>query len=142
MTTSQLSTRQHEYSAGAVGVTVTAAVLMIMIGIFHAIQGIVALVNDTFFVLGEEYAFKFDLTSWGWIHLVVGVLVALAGMALFQGQVWARTVAVLTACVSIVASFAWMPYYPIWSLVVIAFDGFVIWAVTAHGRDIADTTAV
>jgi hypothetical protein len=113
---------------------------MIMIGIFHAIQGIIALVNDTFFVVGEEYVFQFDVTSWGWIHLIVGVIVALAGMALFQGQVWARTVAVLAACVSIVASFAWLPYYPIWNIIVIAFGGFVIWAVTAHGRDITSTT--
>jgi hypothetical protein len=141
MTTSQqVPTRQRDYSAGAVGVIVTAAVLMIMIGIFHAIQGIIALANDTFFVVGEEYVFQFDVTTWGWIHLIVGVIVALAGMALFQGQVWARTVAVLAACVSIVASFAWLPYYPIWNIIIIAFGGFVIWAVTAHGRDITSTT--
>lgn len=130
---------EAEVSAGAVGVTVFAGVLMIMAGVFHAIQGIVALINDTFFVYGQEYVFKFDVTGWGWAHLVLGVVVALAGFALFQGAVWARTVAVIVACVSILASFLWMPYYPIWSLVVVAFDVFVIWAVTAHGRDITKT---
>jgi hypothetical protein len=133
-------TSQREASAGAVGVTVFAGVLMIMTGIFHAFQGFVAIVNDTFFVFGKEYVFKFDTTTWGWIHLVLGVIVALAGFALFQGAVWARTVAVIMASVSILASFLWMPYYPIWSLTIIAFDVFVIWAVTVHGRDILTPT--
>lgn len=125
-----------DYSGGAVGVTVAAGILMILVGSFHAIQGLVALVNDTFFVVGEEYIFEFDITAWGWIHLIAGIIVALGGIALFQGAVWARTVAVVLASVSIIASFVWMPFYPIWSLTIIAFDLFVIWAVTAHGRDI------
>lgn len=131
------STTQREYSGGAVVLTATAGILMVMVGIFHAIQGLVALFNDEFFVLGEEYVFKFDVTTWGWVHLIAGTIVALAGIALFQGAVWARTVAVILASVSIIASFLWMPYYPLWSMVVIAFDVFVIWALTTHGRDIA-----
>ena len=129
---------RSNYSSGAVGVVATAGVLMFMVGILHAIQGIVALANDEFFVVGQEYVFKFDVTTWGWIHLVAGVVVAAAGAFLFQGAVWARTVAVIVACVSIIASFLWMPYYPVWSLTIIVFDFFVIWAVTAHGRDITE----
>ncbi|HEX6249384.1 MAG TPA: hypothetical protein VFZ64_16060 [Nocardioidaceae bacterium] len=127
---------QSEYSGGAVALTATAGILMVMAGIFHAIQGLVALFNDEFFVFGEEYIFKFDVTSWGWIHLIAGTIITLAGIALFQGAVWARTIAVILAGVSIIASFLWMPYYPLWSMVVIAFDVFVIWALTTHGRDI------
>ncbi len=111
---------------------------MVLSGAFHVVQGLVALVNDNFFVVSQDYVFKFDTTTWGWIHLIAGIIVALAGLALFQGSVWARTVAVILACVSIIASFLWMPYYPLWSLVVIVFDVFVIWAVTAHGRDIRE----
>ena len=129
-------TTQPAYSGGAVALTATAGILMVMSGFFHAIQGLVALVNDEFFVVGEEYIFKFDLTGWGWIHLIAGTIVALAGIALFQGAVWARTIAVILACVSILASFMWLPFYPLWSMVVIAFDVFVIWALTTHGRDI------
>lgn len=136
MATTDRTTGQDEYSGGAVGVTVFAAILMIMSGGFHALQGLVALVNDDFFLVGQEYVFEFDLTSWGWIHLLVGILVVFAGFALFQGAVWARTVAVVLASLSIVANFLWMPYYPLWSLTIIAFDLFVIWAVTVHGRDI------
>ena len=111
---------------------------MVLSGSLQAIQGIVALFNDTFYVVGEEYIFEFDVTSWGWIHLIMGVVVALAGVGLFQGAVWARTVAVIVASVSIIANFMWMPYYPFWSLTVIAFDVFVIWAATMHGRDITE----
>ena len=127
---------QGTYSAGAVGLTVFAAVLMIMVGIFHAAQGLVAIVNDTFYVVGEEYVFQFDVTTWGWIHLLLGILVAVAGFALFSGAVWARTVGVALAVLSAVANFLWMPYYPFWSIAIIALNVFVIWALTAHGRDI------
>jgi hypothetical protein len=136
MATTDRSTTGRDYSGGAVALTATAGILMVMVGFFHAIQGLVALVNDTFFVYGDEYVFKFDLTTWGWIHLIGGLVVGLAGVALFQGAVWARSVAVAVACLSILASFLWLPFYPLWSLVVIAFDVFVIWALTLHGRDI------
>jgi hypothetical protein len=122
---------------GAVGLTAFAAVLMVMAGVMHVIQGIVAIVNDDFFVLGQDYVFEFDLTAWGWAHLIVGIVVFAAGVGLFTGQVWARTAAVVVACLSILASFAWLPYYPLWSMLVIALGVLVIWAVTAHGRDIS-----
>jgi hypothetical protein len=129
-------TEGRHYSGGAVAVTAGAGVLMLLAGFFHIIQGVVALMNDDFYVVGEEYVFQFDVTTWGWMHLIVGVVVGLAGIWLFQGAVWARTVAVVLAGLSILASFLWLPYYPLWSLVVIAFDVAVIWAVTTHGRDI------
>lgn len=127
---------QREYSSGAAGLIAFAGILMLLTGFFHAFQGLVALFNDEFLVVGEEYIFEFDITAWGWVHLIAGVIIALAGIALFQGAVWARTVAVILACLSILASFLWMPYYPVWSIAVIVFDVFVIWAVTAHGRDV------
>lgn len=129
-------TQSDNYSGAAVGVTVFAATLMILGGTMQALQGLVALANDTFFVLGEEYVFKFDVTTWGWVHLILGLIVAFAGAALLQGATWARVVTVMVASVSILVNFLWMPYYPIWSLTLMAFAVFVIWAVTAHGRDI------
>ena len=125
-------------SGTAVGFTVFAAIMMVTIGIFHAIQGIVALFNDEFYVVGQEWVFKFDVTTWGWIHLILGIVVAVAGYFLLQGAVWARTVAVLVAVLSMVINFIWLPWYPLWSLTIIAIDVFVIWAVTAHGRDIVE----
>lgn len=124
------------YSGGAVATIAFAGIMMVLVGVLHALQGIVALVNDTFFVYGEEYVFEFDLTTWGWTHLLVGGVVAAAGIALFRGAVWARVVAVVLASISLIASFVWLPYYPVWSLLLMALDVLVIWAVTAHGRDI------
>ena len=79
---------------------------------------------------------KFDSTTWGWIHLIGGLIVLFAGFSVFKGSVWARTVGVFIAAVSAIVSFAWIPIYPIWSLIIIAIDVTVIWALTAHGRDI------
>ncbi len=138
MTTTSTGRRSEErtYSGGAVVLTATAGIFMVMVGVFHFVQGLVALANDQFYVRTRDYVYQFDVTTWGWVHLVAGVIVAIAGVALFQGAVWARAVAVVVASLSILASFMWMPYYPIWSLTTIAFDAFVIWAVTAHGKDI------
>jgi hypothetical protein len=125
-----------EPSRTAAGLTVFAALMMIMVGAFQAIQGLVALVNDTFYVAGEKYIFTFDLTTWGWIHLVLGVLVAVAGYFVLQGKVWARTVGVVVALGSALFNFAWLPQYPLWGLAIITLDVFVIWALTVHGRDV------
>jgi len=117
-------------------VTVFAAVLLIMIGGFQAIQGLVALVNDTFYLTGQEYVFSLDLTAWGWVHLLLGALVAAAGYFVLHGKLWARTVGVIVAAASALFNFAWLPHYPVWGLVIIALDVFVIWALTVHGRDV------
>ena len=76
------------------------------------------------------------MTTWGWIHLIAGIIIYLAGFGLFSGAVWARTVGVILAAISAFVSFAWIPLYPVWSIVIIAIDVAVIWALTAHGRDI------
>ncbi len=123
-------------SSTAAGLTVFAGVMMIMAGIFQAIQGVVALANDTFYVVGQEYVFQFDVTTWGWIHLIMGIVVAAAGFFVFNGAVWARTVGVIVAVVSALFNFAWLPWYPIWSIAIITLNVFVIWALTVHGRDI------
>ncbi len=140
MSTTHQTTRvpagTREHSAVAVGVTVFASVMMMMAGLFQAIAGIVALVDDQFYVVGREYVFQFDTTTWGWIHLTLGVLVGLAGIALFSGAVWARSVGVVLALLCGVAAFAWLPWYPIWALVLITSAVLVVWALTAHGRDI------
>lgn len=138
-TDSRMQPTTHPSSA-AVGLTVFAGALLIMVGVFHAIQGLVALFNDEFFVVGQDWTFKFDITQWGWVHLIGGIVVALAGFFLFTGAVWARIVGVVVAGISAVINFLWMPYYPVWSIVIIALDIFIIWALTVHGRDVAQAS--
>ena len=124
------------YSGVAAGFAVFAAVVMMMIGVFQAIAGVVALFNSSFYVVGEKWVFQFNATTWGWIHLILGIVVFLAGVGLFSGAVWARTVGVILAVIVGVLSFAWLPWYPIWAIILITLSVFVIWALTAHGRDI------
>ena len=126
------------HSGWAVGWSAFASVMLIMVGIFHAMAGLVALVDDTFYVVGETWVFEFDVTAWGWIHLIGGALVALAGFGIISGNVVARTVGVAAAVISALVNFAWLPYQPVWSVVMIAVAIAVIWALTVHGRDIAE----
>lgn len=120
----------------AVGWITFAAAMMIMIGTFHVIAGLVALFDDEFFVVTREYVFQLDATQWGWIHLILGVIIAVSGGYLLTGSVFARTIGVILALLSALAGFAWLPWYPVWGVVIIAIAVSVIWALTAHGRDI------
>lgn len=126
-----------DYSSWAVGWAGFAGVMLIIMGVFDVIQGLVAIVNESFFVIGQEWVFEFNVTTWGWIHLIGGVLVIMAGVGIFSGNVAARTVGVIVAGLSAIWNFAWLPYYPVWSILLIAVAISVIWALTAHGRDIA-----
>ena len=128
----------HQRSGVAVGFTMFAAFMMILIGAFHIIAGIAGILEDEFYTVTPNWVLQFDVTTWGWIHLIAGIVVLLAGFGLFSGAVWARTVGVIIATVSAIANFAWLPYQPFWSLTMIAINVFVIWALTVHGRDVAE----
>ena len=130
---------ERETSGWAVGFIMFAAVMMIMVGVFQALQGLVAIFENEFYVPTRNYLFQFDATTWGWTHLLLGLLVAFAGYGLLSGKTWARTVAILLAVISAIANFAFIPYYPFWSLLIIAVDILVIWAIAAHGGSLRDT---
>ena len=126
-------------SGAAVGWTVFAAFMLILVGTFDIIAGLAGIIEDQFYVATPNYILEFDATTWGWIKLLWGTVVLLAGFALFGGAVWARTVGVIAAVISAIANFAWLPVYPVWAITIIAIDIAVIWALTAHGRDITMT---
>lgn len=125
-------------SGDRAGALAFAGLLLIMVGVFHALQGLVALLSNEFYVVGENYWLQLDFTTWGWVHLVLGTLTAGAGVGLFFGQMWARTVAVIAAGISMVASFMWLPFYPVWSLVIMGLDVFIMWAAILHGRALVE----
>ena len=128
--TDYATTRPRERSASAAAGYVFAAVIMIMVGCFQAIAGLAAIFKDEFFVVSTNYLFEVDTTTWGWIHLLLGLLVAFAGYALFAAKTWARVVGVTLAVLSAIASFFFIPYYPFWSILILALDVWVIWALT------------
>jgi hypothetical protein len=138
MTESGYGSRVREQPPGwAVGFIVFAAVMMIMGGVFQALAGLIAIFENEFYVATRNYLFQFDATSWGWIHLILGVIVGLAGFALLSGATWARVVGITLAVLSAIANFLFIPYYPFWSLLIIALDVFVIWALAVHGGKVA-----
>ena len=98
---------------------------------------LVAIFKDDYFLVSSSgLAVKFDFTAWGWVHLVVGIVVVVAGLGVMAGQVWARVVGVLLASLSLLANVAFLAAYPFWSLVMIALDIVIIMALTVHGSDI------
>jgi hypothetical protein len=135
---SSASRAARETPGWAVGFILFAAIMMIMVGVFQAIQGLVGIFENEFYVPTRNYLFQFDATTWGWTHLLLGLLVAFAGWGLFSGRTWARTVAIFLAVLSAIANFAFIPYYPFWSLLIITLDILVIWAVAAHGGAMRD----
>lgn len=119
----------------AAGTSIAAAILLLTVGLLQIFQGISALANDDVLVAGPNYTYQFSLTSWGWIHLVIGILVALTGFFLMAGATWARIAAIFLAALAIIANFMWLPYYPLWSILIIALSVVVIWAVTTWDVD-------
>ena len=102
----------RERSGVAVGFISFAGIVLILAGILHVIDGIVGLFNNDFYVKTDNWVFKLNVSSWGWIHILLGVIAILAGVGLFSGAISARTVAVIVAVVSLIANFVWFPYYP------------------------------
>jgi hypothetical protein len=129
--------RAQATSTWAVGFILFAGIMMVMAGFFQAFSGLVALFENEFFVATRNYLFQFDATTWGWIHLLLGIVVAAAGFGVMAGRTWGRVVGITLAMLSALANFAFIPYYPFWALTIIALDIFVIWALAAHGGEIA-----
>jgi hypothetical protein len=118
--------------AAGIGV-MFAAVMMIVNGIFQVFQGLAAVMSDEFFVTLPNYVVTVDVTTWGWVHLVMGVLIAIAGFYLFSGSRAAAIFALVLAVISAIGNFAFIPYYPFWTLLLIAVDIYVIWAISRSG---------
>jgi hypothetical protein len=116
------------------GGVVFAATLMIFAGAMAIIEGIVGIAKDDLYVTSPNYTLKFSTTAWGWIHLIIGIVVVLAGFYLFTGSEWARWVGILVAAVSAFFQFFFIPWYPFWALTLIAIDIFVIWALATAPR--------
>ena len=121
-------TSQRESSDASYGVSIFAGVLLATVASFEILQGFSAVLNDDVFVSGLNYVYEIDVTAWGWYHLFMGAVGLAAGIGILKGQVWANSVGIGFAVVSALGQFAFMPYYPFWSLAIIAMNILVIWA--------------
>ncbi len=120
---------------GWIGWGYFAACLMVMVGFFQMIMGLAALVNDQYYVAMQGHLLILDFTTWGWVHLGLGLLILVAGMSLFAGSTWARVLAIFLAGLNLVTQFTFLDVYPVWSIVLMVIDVLVIYALTVHGGE-------
>jgi hypothetical protein len=123
----------EESPRGAVGYALFAAVMMVTVGIFQVISALAAILENHLYLALGDYLFRLNVATWGWIHLVIGLLVAAAGVLVYTGRLWATTTGIVVAAVSAIENFMFLPYYAIWSLVIIALDVVVIWVLAIYG---------
>lgn len=124
----------REPGGPAVGLALFAGVVLITVGIFQFIQGLAAVFRGEFYVVAPNYVYQLDVSGWGWIHVALGVVLAATGTFVLLGKTWARVTAIILAGLSAVANFLFIPYYPVWALLIIALDIAVIWALTSVRR--------
>ena len=136
-TRAQTTTAKQQWAGG---LTAFAGVMLLLAGLLSVFRGIMAIAQDNVFLTTQNYVFKFDLTSWGWIHLILGAIAVVVSFGLMTPTTWARVAGVGIAGLVIIANFLSMPYYPVWSVVMIALSGFIIWAVcVVQGQAAAKT---
>ncbi|WP_372511146.1 DUF7144 family membrane protein [Streptomyces cylindrosporus] len=114
------------------GGAVFAGVLMLCNGVLAVLQGIAAIADDDVYARIGTYVYELNLTGWGWIHVILGALVAATGYGVLKGAAWARFAGILLASLSLIAQFLFLPYAPVWSVIMMAIDVFVIWALAAQ----------
>jgi hypothetical protein len=131
----QMSELRYDEPTGWTGWIIFAGVMMILAGSLNFFYGLIAAINDEWVVWTNRGDVYLDVSEWGWVHMFVGGIVVLAGFGLFTGNILARTVAVVVAGLSLILNFFFIPVYPLWALTVITIDVLVIWALTAHGRE-------
>jgi hypothetical protein len=121
-------------SGAAMGFTAMAAILMMLSGGANILEGIAAVIRGSYFVTLPNYAYNTSVSGWGWTHLIFGIVVFLAGACLFLDMLWARVAGVILASVSLLLNLVYIPFFPVWSIIVIALDAFVIWALLTPRR--------
>ena len=123
---------------GWAGWIIFAGIMLIVGGLLNAIYGLVAILNDNWVVWGNRGVVYLDVTAWGWVHFLLGVVVIFAGAGVMTGNVLARTIGVLVAAGSMVVNFLALPLYPLWSITLLTIDVLVIWALIAHGAEMRE----
>jgi hypothetical protein len=122
-----------EVSSWAAGGILFASTMLVLVGFYQALTGLVAVLNEDFYVDTRNYTFDLDVGAWGWLHLALGTVAVVVGIGLIRRTTWAGVAAILIAMLSALANFLFIPYQPIWSLVMIAIDMWIIWSLTRPG---------
>lgn len=130
--------RNDNQVTGWTGWVFFAGFMMIIMGALQMISGLTALLNNEWLLVGPQRLLLLNFTAWGWMHLLLGLLVLIAGFYVMHGAVWARFVGVVLASLSLIANLAYVNTYPIWSIVIIVIDILVIYSLTVHGGELRE----
>ncbi|MDQ1040250.1 hypothetical protein QFZ75_006666 [Streptomyces sp. V3I8] len=117
-----------------VGGVVFAVCMMAIVGAYQVFVGMGALMEDNFYTRSNDYPYDLDINVWGWVHLISGIVVLAAAFTVFKGRTWARVVGITVAALSALENFLFTPYYPVWSILIIAFDVLIIWSLATYGQ--------
>jgi hypothetical protein len=127
----------HRKATGWAGWVFFASIMMILVGVFQAINGLVAIFRDEYYLVSSSgLVVSADYTVWGWVHLILGLVAAGAGYAILRARLWARIVGIVLAVVSAVINLAFLPAYPLWGAIIITVNIIVIYALAVHGSEI------
>lgn len=126
---------QNSQPTGWVGWVYFAGFLMLVRGVFQVFLGVLALVNNTVYIVGERGLAAFNFTAWGWIHVVLGVVLLSGAASVFSGRMWGRLVGAVMTCLGILANLAFLPAYPVWSILALVIDVLVLYALLVHGNE-------
>ncbi|MGW1882687.1 DUF7144 family membrane protein [Streptomyces sp. NPDC001970] len=115
-------------SGWAEGGTLFAGILLAVVGVIGILEGIAGIAEDDVYVRIGSYIYSWDLTAWGWIHLIIGILAVIAGFGILKGMEWGRALGIALASLNIILQFLFLPYAPVWAIFSMAISVFVIWA--------------
>ncbi|MYW63342.1 hypothetical protein GTY65_04505 [Streptomyces sp. SID8379] len=121
-------------SVMSLGGVVFAVCILGIVGGFHAIAGLSAILNENYYQAQNDYAFDFDVNGRGWVEMITGVVMLVAAISLFSGRTWARVVGIVVAGLSAMENFFFTPYHPVWSAIIIFLDVLVIWSLVTYGH--------
>ncbi|HEX7632778.1 MAG TPA: hypothetical protein VF401_00465 [Candidatus Saccharimonadales bacterium] len=122
-------------TTGWVGWIYFAGILMLVRSVFQGFFGIVALSKNTFYLVTQQQLAVFDFSAWGWIHIILAIILLTGGFSLFSGGLWGRIVATFGTALSLVANLIFLPAYPVWSIAAIIIDILVLYALLVHGDE-------
>jgi hypothetical protein len=129
-------------SGVAYGLATFAGIMLCIVAVFQIMEGIAAIAVDDVYVRGVNYTYELSVEGWGWLHLIVGLIALATGFGVILGNVWGYVLGIVIACLSALMNFAFIPHYPFWSMIVIAFDALVVWALCTQmmrsGRNVTD----
>ena len=129
---------QNNTPTGWVGWAYFASFMMMLLGALQAIAGLAGIFKNSYYVVTQSQLLVFNFKTWGWINLILGIVIFMAGLELLRGAMWARVVAVILATLSFIANMSFINAYPVWSIIMMVVDVLIVYSLTVHGGELTE----